>query len=113
MDDSVSTSHPYLQVHNPSFDYVPPALISLFITGEVDRRDLHIVFWGTVTPANAMGRGNHIDQIPCTSHPIAQIKDTASCQAMCTDSCTSGIINRIGDGASNVKRNAKITHSRF
>lgn len=26
--------HPYLEVHNPSFDYVPPALISLFLTGE-------------------------------------------------------------------------------
>ncbi|KAL6770939.1 hypothetical protein ACKKBF_B33300 [Auxenochlorella protothecoides x Auxenochlorella symbiontica] len=34
VDDSVSTSHPYLQVHNPSFDYVPPALISLFITDQ-------------------------------------------------------------------------------
>lgn len=31
--------HPYLQVHNPSFDYVPPALISLFLTG------LYLMCW--------------------------------------------------------------------
>lgn len=33
-DPHLPSTRPYLQVHNPSFDHVPPKLISMFLTGE-------------------------------------------------------------------------------
>lgn len=78
--------HPYLQVHNPSFDYVPPALISLFLTGQY-------VYWYQFIRDEISS-----SLLPHKFHiPSLQTKGMGSCQAMFTGSCTSTTIRLIGE----------------
>jgi hypothetical protein len=75
----------YLQIQNPSFDYVPPALISLFVTGKHGREVCSLV-------AIFM-----YDIITFVSTFRVQIKGTDLCLATCTGSCMNGITRLIGE----------------